>query len=354
MILETALGKARRCSAGSTEHPERSMKGEEMTNLNQRARWWTSPLLIAFALLAALTGVACAHKQGTHHGPGKLLASDTSESRSLNFWGSVDCENTTRSGFFPSGGDPHPRADGKAQHNRSFRRLTVIDGDNFYGERCELGLNYAATPGRGPTVFYRNGGHRVTWISIRLPKNFIADQAMWQTVMQMKQTQPYDSDVDSQGTPGTPILDLEVMNGEWFLLHPNLNPASAPCHANHSLGICWRGKARKGQWTRFSFDIVYSNNPKVGSIRVSADLNADGDFKDGGERSPLIHAATLRTESAPETTLSGGDGLAVGDAIPSHLRTGIYHDPAYSCRAPRGCSIDIDNVQVVRPRSKKK
>ena len=43
------------------------------------------------------------------------------------------------------------------------------------------------------------------------------------------------------------------------------------------------------------------------------------------------------------------DGLKPGQPIPSHLRAGIYHDPLIPCPSPTGCSVDIDNVQVIRP-----
>src|SRR5204863_4239860 len=40
------------------------------------------------------------------------------------------------------------------------------------------------------------------------------------------------------------------------------------------------------------------------------------------------------------------DPLAQGQSVPSHLRLGIYHHDPIPCRAPRGCAIDVDNVQV--------
>jgi hypothetical protein len=59
----------------------------------------------------------------------------------------------------------------------------------------------------------------------------------------------------------------------------------------------------------------------------------------------VIHTATLATEIAGYPS----DGVAVGTGIPSHLRMGVYHDPSIPCPSPTGCSIDIDNVQVVAP-----
>ena len=103
--------------------------------------------------------------------------------------------------------------------------------------------------------------------------------------------------------------------------------------------------ARANVWTRFAWDVYYSKDPSKGWIQVSADLNDDGDFNDPGERSPIVHTATLRTEP------QGNVGLPAGSSIPSHLRVGIYHAASLSCPAPSGCSVDVDNVQVVGPQS---
>ena len=36
--------------------------------------------------------------------------------------------------------------------------------------------------------------------------------------------------------------------------------------------------------------------------------------------------------------------------MPSHLRAGIYQNESYACpRSGVGCSVDVDNVQVLRP-----
>jgi hypothetical protein len=164
----------------------------------------------------------------------------------------------------------------------------------------------------------------VTYASLRLPDNFPLDSEKWQTVLQMKQAQP------SNNGGGVPILFLEAFDGTYFV------------DSDH--GIHWEFPAQKDVWTRFMFDVTYSDNPGEGSIQVAADLNEDGDFDDEGERSPRIETATLRTE-----TPGPSDSIAPGEAIPSHLRAGIYHDSSYQCPPPDGCSTDIDNVQVVAP-----
>jgi hypothetical protein len=254
-----------------------------------------------------------------------LIASDTSANPSpLSFWGSIQCANSSRYSYLESGGDPHFTATGAAQPDNAYRRLTVLDGDEFYGERCELGLN---DHNIGPTAFYHEGQHRATYISLRLPENFPLSTNDWQTVMQMKQAQPSD------GGGGGPILEMQARQGRWVILNNW-----------HEL---WSFPAQKNTWTRFAWDVYYSQDPSKGWIQVSADLNGDGDFNDPGERSPVIHTATLKTEiEGPNGT---SDGLAPGDPIPSHLRAGIYHNPSIPCPAPTGCSVEVDNVQVLGP-----
>ena len=249
-----------------------------------------------------------------------VVASDTAaNSDPLPFWGSIDCQSASRQQQVASGGDAHVAALGGSQGNSAFRRMTVIDGDNFYGERCELGFNNV----NGPTVFYREGQRRVTFISIRLPNGTDPTNENWRNVMQMKQAQPYNN-------PNTsPVFELQVHDGKWWVESSWVN--------------LWSFPARQNAWTRFAFDVVYSQDPSVGSITTYADLTEDGDFDDANERSPLIHDATLRAETTPGYP----SPYQPGDSIPSHLRAGIYQNANYSC--PSGCSADIDNIQVVRP-----
>jgi hypothetical protein len=256
----------------------------------------------------------------------KLIASDTAATSSpLPFWGSIQCASASRYTYLESGGDTHLTATGKAQPDSAYRSLTVLDGDNFYGERCELGENNRT----GPTSFYHEGQHRITYFSERLPSNFPLNTNNWQTVMQMKQTQP------SHSVNPAVALEMEARQDHWVIAN--------------DWHTVWEFPASANQWTRFAWDVYYSKEPEKGWLQVSADLNGDGDFNDPGERSPLIRAATLQTEAAG--SFNATDGIAAGEAIPSHLRMGIYHDPSIPCPAPSGCSIGVDNVQVLGPPS---
>jgi hypothetical protein len=170
-------------------------------------------------------------------------------------------------------------------------------------------------------------------MSVRLPSNFPIDADTWQVVMQMKQAGP------ANNSGGAPVLTLGVWNGRWRLSQAVDRTTSIDMHE------LWSAPAQLNFWTRFLFNVRYSANPKKGFIRVGVDLNGDGDFADPGERSRRFRTYTLKLE----TPGGGDDGINPGQAIPSHLRVGIYHDSSIPCPSPIGCSVDIDNVQVLRP-----
>jgi hypothetical protein len=259
----------------------------------------------------------------------ELIASDTGADPDANdFWGRDDCASNQQVQQITTGGDSHLTATGAPQGNSSFRRMTVFDGDDVWGERCELGWDDRTSP----TAFYWPGKRRITEISIRLPSPFPLGVFTWQAVMQMKEANPI---VNGSGTP---ILELDAYGGRW-----RLRQNDSPRVGGDSREL-WSAPAATSVWTRFFFNIRYSKHPKKGFIQMGVDLNGDGDFADRGELSPGFHTYTLKEEMPP-----GGDGIRPGQAIPSHLRAGIYHNPSIHCPRPIGCSVDIDNVQVLRP-----
>jgi hypothetical protein len=274
---------------------------------------------------------ACAVDPATLSAPGCRAAfSDTGDGDASSLWGKVDCESAGRHQLVDAG-DPHPTASGAPQPSASARQLTVVDGDDVWGERCELGENWRPTT---PMPGYTEGQRRVTFISFRLPPNYPLALDTWQTVMQMKQVQP------AANGGGTPVLALKAYDGVWSVVQSESNGAS------DSSRQLWSTPAATGTWTRFAFDVTYSTDPSVGSIRVYVDSNGDGDALDAGEQSPAFNTYTLKVETAGG---SASDEIAPGDSIPSQLRVGIYHDPAVPCPSSTGCANQVDNVQIVGP-----
>jgi hypothetical protein len=287
-------------------------------------------LLALVAVLAPLPVGAKGKKHRVKRQASGLIFSDTgSNPDPTSIWGKIDCANNSRAQQFSTGGDTHLTATGAPQGDTAFRRLTAFDGDNVYGERCELGRDYR----NSPTVLYRQGQHLLTDLSVRLPSPFPLLVNTWQVVMQMKQTYP------AANSSGTPVLELDAYGGRWHLRQSLSRKAVSDSRD------LWSVPARTNFWTRFAFDVRYSDHKKGGYIRVGVDLNGDGDFADPGELSPAFHTYTLKEE------IPGGspDGIKAGQPIPSHLRAGIYHDSSIACPPPLGCPVDIDNVQVLRP-----
>ncbi len=219
----------------------------------------------------------------------------------------------------------------------AYRRFTVRDGDDFYGERCELGRNerrFGDDGGEGTGVLFQEGERRVTQASFRLPANYPLSDDRWQLVMQMKQTQP------AANGGGTPVLALRAYQGRWALMQSDSVDPSATSHT------VWSAPARMNAWTRFIFDVTYSQDPELGSIKLQVDLNGDGDTLDESENSPRIDTYTLKRE------VVGGDeedGIEPGESIPSHLRVGLYHHRDIPCPEPEGCSVEIGDVRVLSP-----
>jgi Polysaccharide lyase len=258
------------------------------------------------------------------------VASDTSSNPDpLPAWGSIDCQTASRHQQVAASGDSAPTAIGTAQGDSAFRRLTVIDGDNFWGERCELGLNDRRY---SPTIYYHEGMRRATYGSYRLPSNFPLHTSDWQGAFQMKQANPADNG------SGAPVISFGAYDGAWKLFY------SEP-HYTFDDDLIWSTPAEAGVWTRIALDVFYSPDPNVGWIKVYVDRTADGDFSDSGEQSPVFHISTLKYE----TGTNASDGLVAGQSIPSQLRIGMYHHPEISCPGPTGCSIETDNIQVIRP-----
>jgi hypothetical protein len=255
----------------------------------------------------------------------RQISSDTAATPdAASLWGQVECETESRHELVSSGGDPHLTALGASQGNDAYRRLSVFDGDDWAGERCELGRNdnrHGEDGGKGTFALYKEGQHRITFASLRIESSLPADTSSWQTVLQMKQAQPASASGDG------PVLELQLRNGRYYLDHP--------------AGSYWSTPATSGVWQRVVLDIRYSQDPNLGSVRMYIDANGDGDVADPGEQGPQVRAATLKAETEGPIA----DNIAPGNSIPSHLRTGVYHDTSVNCAT--GCSIDVDNVQVV-------
>ena len=273
----------------------------------------------------------CAVDRRTMTAPGCVVArADTAAAADprAGLWGTIDAVSDQRHRRLTGRGDPHPTASGAAQGNKAFRRLTVQDGDDYFGERAELGNNdYRAGENRGRQTtgtfaLYREGERKITFFSQRYGAAFAYTESEWQTILQMKQAQPYGG---NGPVDGAPALELQLQDRRvrlYSFWSEKWSTVAPP----------------KGRWIRYALDVTYSQDPAKGRVRVFVDSNADGDFLDRRETSPELRMRTLAY-----VTDQGSGTIPVGKPIPSHLRIGVYHDSDYGT-----ATIDVDNVQVLR------
>ena len=275
----------------------------------------------------------CAVDPGTMTAPGcALLREDTAavSNPEAGLWGNIECANDSRYSYLTSGGDAKPKANGTSQGNDAFRRMTVVDGDDFAGERCELGRNNylngenTGTQTSGTFALYGEGERKITFFSMRFGSGFSSTLNNWQTIMQMKQTQPYGGNAPVNGAPA---LEIQVDSGQLRLQNFWSTKWSAQAPPN-------------GVWIRYALDVTYSKSASLGKVQMFVDLDGDGDFLTASEASSVIHIQTLATQTSPG---SGGSTLQNGDSIPGHLRLGIYHDEATYGTT----TVDVDNVEIV-------
>ena len=263
-----------------------------------------------------------------------VLRSDSASSADPKpgLWGSIEAVSESRYQYMTSGGDSRPKADGAGQGDSAYRKLTVVDGDDYWGERAELGRNWwqngenGGSQTNGAFALGREGDRRITFWSMRFPSGFPMGTNAWQQIGQWKQAQPYTDAYTATRNPDGNGVTLEMqMYGNQFRLFTWWQQR-------------WATPAPPlDKWIRFAADVTFSQWPGVGKVQVFVDSNADGDFQDSGETSPVWSGATLMYATAPHS------GLAAGQSVPSMLALGIYHNPS----AYGTTSIELDNVQVL-------
>ena len=215
-----------------------------------------------------------------------------------------------------------------AAHGRRAYRVQVNEGDESYGERCELEM--ANTSGRnidrvgGSRVLFHNGTE--SWIAqhIMLDPDTYAfcgtdcpldhDGGL---VQQLKQT-------GSCGTPANGIVARRLPGVGVVLEHRN--SAENNC-GNATMKSLWRAPIRRGAWITILQHVRWSTDPGTGYIAT---------WIDGRPVQPSLHGASKHvTRTGDEVrihtwTLKDGPGvdrLRQCRSHPcAHLRNGVYRD----------------------------
>jgi Polysaccharide lyase len=211
-----------------------------------------------------------------------LWAADA-ESPLTNEWASTACQDPASE----TARVTSPLAQGRAAY-----RLEVRDGDDYFGERCELGQ---ANPRRPGFPLFKEGDER--WISwqVYLPTNFPVSATRFQVVAQWKQ----------MGSLGTPALAMAVNNGKFSL-------DSSDSYVSGNAAVIARrvGTAQVARWVKFTLHVKFSPDPNVGFIELFGDLDGNGQTL----LLPLTHIWTMKRDET-------------GSTVDSHARIGIYRDP---------------------------
>jgi len=180
-----------------------------------------------------------------------------------------------------------------AQGSRAYR-LEVRDGDDSYGERCELGQG---NPTRTGFPLFNDGDER--WISFQtyLPDDYPTHLRTWNVFMQLKQLHSF----------GTPAVSMEIQDGNFVLMNSDTNGTSSNTVRR------WQGPAIKNRWVKFTLHVKFSPDARVGYIELYGDL-------DGGGVKQLMQRTYMHTMKV--------DGN--GATVQSHSRIGLYRNPAVS------------------------
>ena len=196
-------------------------------------------------------------------------------------WSTFSCESDKRFAHVNA-----PVAQGAWAYGFELR-----DGDDSYGERCELSQGNPTRPGF--PVFEEDEERWISW-QIYLPNDYPLETTRWSVVNQWKQ----------RGDLGTPALSMQARAGQFQLKHSNSNRHSC-CTVTR-----WSGPAKRNRWVRFTLHVKFSPDKSVGFIELFGDLDGSGQ-------------RLLLPKLSTHTMKRDGDG----DAVRSHGRIGPYRDP---------------------------
>jgi Polysaccharide lyase len=259
--------------------------------------------IIAFAVALAAFLAAASTASAS------LLWTANAERPEIQEWANHSCQ---------SGDRVHEVNSPVAQGRRSYR-IDVKDGDDSYGERCELGQ---ANPTRAGFPLFHEGDERWIGYQMYLPADMDTnpgrDPHNWTVIMQFKQL----------GSLGTPAVSMDFQENRFILMNSDTNHESSGCN------WWWEHPVVKGRWIKFLYHIKFSPDKSVGWLELYADLDGNGLKQELG-RTPMW---TMKVDNN-------------GHTVDSHARIGLYRDPEISGAAHAffdGYSVGTDRDSVVQ------
>jgi hypothetical protein len=197
-------------------------------------------------------------------------------------------------------------------------KIDLIDGDDCYNERAELGMVSAEDRSMADRLFL-NGQERWMGYAIRPGNGFQASQSSWWSVMQLK-----------NGNLGSPIVELDPQNGNWIYKRTSNDPNNQwPSGFTKQFTL---GPVNTAGWNKFVWHIKFSPDPSVGYVEIYGDL---GDGRGMRQLLPKTMGATLKVDPATD------------QPPPSWLRMGTYRAQATSGNA----TVYIDALTVATGRA---
>jgi hypothetical protein len=192
-----------------------------------------------------------------------------------------------------------------AQGRRAYQ-VEVRDGDNAYGERCEIGMG---NPGRNGFPQFREGDER--WISFQvyLPDDYPVDTPDWNLIFQIHQI----------GDGGCPPISIGVEDGQMKLFKSARNTYVL------DTAEMWSAPVERNRWMKLTLHIKNSQDPGVGFVELFGDLDGQG-------------MQTLLERTATHTMTR----TAAGDSMINHARVGIYRNP----RIPGTAHVLFDGFTI--------
>ena len=212
----------------------------------------------------------------------EILQTATAEHPWNQEWASWSCQNSTRFEQVTS-----PVAEGTHAY-----KLTVQDGDDSWGERCELG---DGNPGRNGFPQFANGDDVWISFSVYLPDGYPINTHDWNVMFQIHQI----------GDGGCPPIALSVQDGEFKLFN-----SSRPTYVLNTVEK-WNGPAQLNRWTKFTIHLKNSPSDDTGFVELYSDLHGQG-----------------MEQVLPRTYMHTMTARADGSAMINHARVGIYRNPA--------------------------
>ena len=231
-----------------------------------------------------------------------------------NEWVSFSCENRSRFSQVEAGA---------AQGRRAYR-IEVHDGDDSYGERCELDNGNTSASRLHHQMLFHDG--QEAWIAFQtfLPLDF--SFAVDGAPVSFKNDGGLITQIKQLGSCGTPALGI-VSSRTVFALR---NSSAAHCESG-SMRSLWQVPMVLGRWVKWVQHIRFSTDPRVGFIATWYDPDGLGlrpipPTLDFGHR-VVGNRIYTHTQKAPT---GHPEPACPADDVCSHARIGIYRDPDVS------------------------